>query len=74
MKDITFDILNKYKIRKSARQKIDFETYIKKSLESYNLKITVEESGLIKSRNIIIGDISKRRGRILGTGQAEKRE
>ena len=59
MKDITFDILNKYKIRKSARQKIDFETYIKKSLESYNLKITVEESGLIKSRNIIIGDISK---------------
>lgn len=48
-------ILEKYQVRKTKKQKTEFIELIKK--EFANHQITIEEGGLFKSRNIIIGDL-----------------
>ncbi len=50
-------ILSQYQIRKTRKQKTEFIDLLKKELPDHS--ISIEESSLIHSRNIIVGDVEK---------------
>ncbi len=54
MKELSKKILDTYQVRKTRKQKTEFIELLQKEL---NHKITIEEGGLFKSRNIIVGDL-----------------
>ena len=56
MNDFSKLILEKYQVRKSRKQKDDFIRLLK---ERYNTNIQIEETGRLKTRNIVIGDLKK---------------
>ena len=50
-------ILADYQVRKSRKQKLDFEHWLVRSLANEGVEMWTEEhSGLFKSRNLIVGD------------------
>lgn len=55
------EILQKYEIRKSNKEKTSFIEYMKNRLEYCGYDVNIEEKGfgLFKSRNIVIGDPEK---------------
>ena len=55
MHELSKTILKQYQVRKTKQQKTDFIHLLKTELKGH--VFTVEESGLFKSRNIIIGDL-----------------
>ena len=55
MHELSKKILDKYQVRKTKKQKTEFIELLQKEL---NHKITIEEGGLFKSRNIIVGDFT----------------
>ncbi len=55
MNDISKEILEKYQIRKTKKQKLAFIDYIKAKYPQVN----IEEGGFPNNRNIIIGDVDK---------------
>lgn len=58
MKNINDEIINKYQVRKSGKQKEEFREYIKTRANNYGYENVIIESGgkIIKSNNIIIGN------------------
>lgn len=52
MTDLSREILEKWQVRKSARQKIAFYEFLKTHLPG----LVMEEGGFIKSRNLVLGD------------------
>ena len=52
-------ILESYQARKTKRQKSEFINFYRNKLLKKGIKAKVEESGLFKSRNILIGDLNK---------------
>jgi hypothetical protein len=54
MLEISKEILEKYQVRKTRKQKTDFIDYIKQKYPS----ACVEEGGFGKNRNIVIGDLA----------------
>lgn len=60
MKFISKEILDNFQTRKTKIQKKKFADFLMSELGKNEIKVRIEESGsLIKSRNIIVGDISK---------------
>ncbi len=55
MTDLSKLILEKYQVRKTKTQKLEFI----KMLREYFPELEVEESGLVRSRNIVIGDVER---------------
>ncbi len=55
MQTLSKNILEKWQVRKTKQQKTAFIEMLEEELKDY--KVTVEESGLFKSRNIIVGDL-----------------
>ena len=53
MNDISKEIFEKYQVRKTKKQKDDFISFIKEKFP----EATVEKSGMLGSRNIVIGDV-----------------
>lgn len=50
-------ILADYQVRKSRKQKLDFEHWLIRSLANEGVEMWTEEhSGLFRSRNVIVGD------------------
>jgi len=56
MQKLSQTIFDSYQVRKTRAQKTAFIELLQKELPEH--KITVEESGALKSRNIIIGDVA----------------
>lgn len=60
MKDLSKKILENFQTRKKRSQKDSFIDFLLSQLSQKGIKAKVEENGsLIKSRNIVVGDISK---------------
>ena len=57
MQELSKLILNQYQVRKTKEQKTAFIELLQKELKDH--KIQVEEGGLVKSRNIVVGDLEK---------------
>ncbi len=57
MRDISKLILKEYQIRKTKKQKDEFIHLLMNELKDEQIK--VEQSGMFKSRNIIVGDLEK---------------
>lgn len=57
MQELSEKILKEYQVRKTKKQKTEFIDFLKEELRDY--KIEVEEGGLLKSRNIVVGDLEK---------------
>ena len=57
MLEISEKILKDYQVRKTRKQKTEFIDFLKKELK--DTKIEIEEGGLFKSRNIVVGDLEK---------------
>ena len=55
MLEISKQILDKYQVRKTKKQKLEFISFLKQ----YFPNLKVEEGGLGHNRNIIIGDVSR---------------
>lgn len=55
MLELSKKILDKYQVRKTKKQKTEFINFLKQELSNY--KVEVEEGGMFKSRNIIVGDL-----------------
>ena len=55
MHEISKKILDKYQVRKTKKQKTEFIEFLKSEL---NTEIMIEEGGISKSRNLIIGDLN----------------
>ena len=53
MRDISWEILEKYQVRKTRKQKTEFINFIKERIP----EARVEE--VIRSRNIVVGDVEK---------------
>lgn len=53
MTELSKEILEKWQIRKTRKQKTDFINFLKGKVEG----VKVEEGGLFRSRNIVIGDV-----------------
>ena len=53
------EILEKYQVRKTNKQKTAFIEYLKDRLSKigYDVKIEEKGKGLFKSRNIVVGDV-----------------
>lgn len=58
MKD---EILERYEVRKSNKEKSEFIDYITERLNQYGYNVTIDTKGkgMFQSRNIIVGDINK---------------
>ncbi len=56
MTELSNNILENYKIRKSKRQKDEFINLIKENYNEANIEVS---KGIIKSKNIVIGDVKK---------------
>lgn len=54
MKELSNKILKDYQIRKTRKQKTEFIELLQKEL---NKEVIIEEGGILKSRNIIVGDL-----------------
>ncbi len=54
MNEISKEILEKYQVRKTKKQKTEFIEFMR----AHFPKLRVEEGGLFKNRNIVIGDLS----------------
>ena len=54
MKELSNKILKDYQIRKTRKQKTEFIELLQKEL---NQEVIIEEGGILKSRNIIVGDL-----------------
>lgn len=54
MTEISKEILEKYQVRKTKAQKLEFIEFMR----AHFPKMTVEEGGFIKNRNLVIGDLS----------------
>lgn len=50
-------ILEKYQVRKTRKQKTEFIELLQKELKDHQM--TIEQGGLFKSRNIVVGDLEK---------------
>lgn len=57
MRDISKLILNEYQVRKTKKQKDEFIDLLMNELKDEQVRI--EQSGMFKSRNIIVGDLEK---------------
>ena len=57
MQELTRKILEDYQVRKTKKQKTAFIEFIKRELPEADIQI--EQGGLCKSRNIVIGDVEK---------------
>lgn len=57
MRELSEKILKDFQIRKNKKQKAAFCALISPVLQASGYDISVETSGLIKSRNIVIGDV-----------------
>ena len=55
MQELSRLILEKYQVRKTKKQKTEFIELLQKELKDH--KITIEQGGLFKSRNIVVGDL-----------------
>lgn len=53
MTELSKEILEKWQVRKTRKQKTDFINFLKGKVEG----VRVEEGGLFRSRNIVIGDV-----------------
>ena len=58
MTQITKDILEKYQVRKSKKQKQEFISFAKEKAESLGYEVSVED-GSFGARNIVVGDPTK---------------
>ena len=56
MQEISKEILEKYQIRKTKKQKDAFIDFLK---TEFNKEIKIEEGGFLNSRNLIVGDLEK---------------
>lgn len=56
MHEISKKILDKYQVRKTKKQKTEFIEFLKSELDT---EIKIEEGGLLKSKNLIVGDLNK---------------
>ena len=55
-------VLSEYQVRKSGRQKRRFAGFVQEQCERLGLPFSVEEKkGLIRNRNIVVGDVNKAR-------------
>lgn len=54
MQELSKKILEHYQVRKTRKQKTEFIDLLQTEL---NHKITIEEGGILKSRNIVVGDL-----------------
>lgn len=60
IKKMKEELQEKYEIRKTNKQKTRFIEYIKEIAQTQGYDVNIEESkGLIKSRNIVVGDVDK---------------
>jgi len=57
MQAISKTILEKYQVRKTKKQKTEFINLLAADLESAGHQIRVERSGLLKSCNLVVGDL-----------------
>lgn len=54
MQEISKKVLESYQVRKTKKQKTEFIEFLQKELK---VDIQIEEGGLLKSRNLIVGDL-----------------
>ena len=53
------EVIWRYLVRKNKRQKTEFINRTKEVLEEQGYPVTIEQGGLIQSRNIVVGDITQ---------------
>lgn len=56
MQEISKKVLESYQVRKTKKQKTEFIEFLQNELD---VDIQIEEGGLLKSRNLIVGDLEK---------------
>lgn len=62
MEELRASLLGPHEVRRTFRQKTAFIAWVRAYAENLGIRVTVEESGrVIRSRNIIIGDVDKAR-------------
>lgn len=59
MQEYSKEVIQKYLVRKSRKQKTAFINRTKEVLEEQGYQINLEQGGLTKSRNIVVGDIEQ---------------
>ena len=59
MRECSREILNKYQIRKTRKQKDVFIDYLNQEIKKLGFEMVVEEGGFFKSRNLVVGDVEK---------------
>lgn len=52
-------ILENYQVRKTKKQKTEFIEFLKEELKKMEIELKVETGGILKSRNLVVGDLSK---------------
>ncbi len=55
------EIIWRYLVRKNRRQKTEFINRTKEVLEEQGYQVKIEQGGLTRSRNIVVGDVEKAR-------------
>lgn len=59
MSEYSKEIIWRYLVRKSKRQKTEFINRTKEVLEEQGYRVAIEQGGMILSRNIVVGDIGQ---------------
>jgi len=58
MRTISEEILERFQLRKTRRQKTAFIEWLTESLQKEGIECRVESGGMARSRNIIVGDVA----------------
>lgn len=58
MRETFSTLLSTYQVRKSKAEKTAFIAYVQSLCTQWGYPCTIEEGGLLKSRNIVVGDLS----------------
>ncbi len=59
MREYSREIIWRYLVRKNRRQKTDFIYRTKEVLEEQGYSVTIEQGGMTRSRNIVVGDVNQ---------------
>ena len=59
MREYSKEIIWRYLVRKNRRQKTEFINRTKEVLEEQEYSVTIEQGGMARSRNIVVGDVNQ---------------
>ncbi len=59
MEHLSKQILADYQVRKTTKQKTQFIEFLSNELSKSGIRLTIEQGGLVNSRNLIVGDVEK---------------